>query len=157
MHASVQKTTSVDKFDIQLPRLAKFIHVWRKRSTFTLIDVPYCVSQSLTNSQDSQALQTLQRQYCHYPAASYLIRPARLVQHVRSVLEGTAGCSSWSPPQFSPLCLYFCSYSIVMGHFAVHAAIKAGIHHLNLKETGIKAASVSNRTSPSSHLIFLLP
>ena len=96
MHASVQETTSVDKFDTQLPQLAKFICVWRQRSTFMLIDIPYGVSQSLTNSENSQALQTLHRQNCHYAGASYLIRPARLVQYVHFVLQGTAAAQdSW--------------------------------------------------------------
>lgn len=90
MHASVQETVSVDKFDTQLLRLAKFVCVWRKRSVFILINIPYSVFQSLTNSEDSQALQTTHRQNCHYPGTSYLIRPAGLVQYNHFVLEGTA-------------------------------------------------------------------
>lgn len=106
-------------------------------NTSTLL-VPQCtfrVSQSLRNSEDTQALQTLHRQNWHYTGAFHLIRPAGLVQNIPFVLEGTGGCSSWSLPQFPPLHLCFSSYSFLMGHYFVHEVINAGINCLKLQRT----------------------
>lgn len=82
-----------------------------------LSNVPYSGSQCLTNSEDSQALQTLHRQNCQYPGASCLIRPAGLVQYVNFVLEGTADAQDSWLFQLEPTSVFTTIFALLLLQF----------------------------------------
>lgn len=159
IHASVQETTSADKLDTQLPRLAELISVWRKRSTFVFINTPYSIPQP-HEFRGQSGTSDLTQAKLPLPQSLSSGQTTGLVPCVAFALEGAAaGQDSWQlqlePPQLSPLYPYFSS-CFTIGHFLVHAVVKAGINCLNSKEQGINATWGSNRNSTPSDLLFPL-